>query len=107
LPWKDDPKEVDVQPSHSEVSMGASVSVKEIAIDVEDVKQMCNIASKQCTVNQTTIEVSPKALPSSSKQQADKLTSNCIQTKKMNDTDGYVKSHRNFPKIRDDDFLWS
>jgi hypothetical protein len=78
-----------------------------IDIDDEDVKQMCNIASKQHTVDQTTVDVSPNALPSSSNQQVDEPTLKCTQTQKMNDNDGYVKSHRNCPKIRNDDFLWN
>ena len=80
---------------------------KNIDTDVKDVKQMCNIDSKQHTVDQTTVEVSSNALPSSSNHQVDKLALNCTQTQIRNDIDGYVKTHRNCPKIRNNDFLWN
>ena len=105
--WKDDLKDADVQLLQSEVAKGATVIAKNIDTDVKDVKQMCNIDSKQHTVDQTTVEVSSNALPSSSNHQVDKLALNCTQTQIRNDTDGYVKTHRNCPKIRNNDFLWN
>jgi hypothetical protein len=66
----------------------------------------CNTAGRECIAFKSTINGNPNVSPSFSIQ-VEELESNCTQTQRMKVTDGHVKTHRNCPKIRNDDFLWS
>jgi hypothetical protein len=72
----------------------------------EDAKKMRNTVNNQLTVDLTTIDVGSDVPPGPNKQ-AGKLSPNCTQTQTKEEIEGYVKTHRNCPKKRNNDFLWN
>jgi hypothetical protein len=90
LPWGDESRKADVQSTQTG-KLNAIPNIG-IAIAAEDAEELCNITSNNCTVTKTAIDVNLKATPSSNEQQS---------------VDSNIKSHRNCPKRRNDDFLWN
>jgi hypothetical protein len=90
LPWGDGSRKVEVQPT--QIEKLNEIPNIDRAIAVEDTKGLCNITNNNRIVNKTAKDDNLKATPSSNKQQSDKHN---------------LKSHRNCPKIRNDDFLWN
>jgi hypothetical protein len=103
LPWGDEFREAGVKPPQTE-ELKESSDI-DTAIVVEDAKKMCNTAIKKCIETETTKDGNPNASPSFSEQQVDTLEYNCTQTQSTKDTGSHAKSHRNCPKIRNDDFF--
>jgi len=105
LPWRDESGKVDARTAQTEkLKVIPNIDTDTV---VKDAKELCNTTSNNYIDTETIISVDLVVPPGLDVQQGDKHESNQTQTQKKKEIDNNPKSHRNCPKIRNDDFLWN
>jgi len=105
LPWRDESGKVGARTAQTEkLKVIPNIDTDTV---VKDAKELCNTTSNNYIDTETIISVDLVVPPGLDVQQGDKHESNQTQTQKKKEIDNNPKSHRNCPKIRNDDFLWN